>query len=207
MNSGRIIGFIILGLFLLFFWFLMEKGAEVAPEVPIETVENEPYGYRFSHSSGYSMYDHGSEYLSVGTPTEDGFESAVDLIVSENGTDTTFESFDAFALSRAQTFCAADGPGESMSCTDIMERNSFTTESGLKGEELYLTLVRTNLRDGTSVEGRFGPVFVFDISNHAMGSEYAALFVYEPLYSFFENPNPDLVRDIAASVETFEPRR
>jgi hypothetical protein len=175
-----------------------ERGNQDQPQ----TLEyrNDTYGYAFTFPNSVSIQEYTQQTVSVGTPTNGGFDAAADVSVVESGNEGGYENFEAFVFERGRTLCAADGPNESIDCTGIAERNEITTSTGLAAAELYFTLVRTNLQTGDSTESRFGPVYAFNIAPNVPNADFAALLVYQPLASALEQPDAALVRNIAESI-------
>lgn len=161
---------------------------------------NPVYAYSLEYPSGLALAQYVPEHVSIGRPTEDGFQTFVNVEVALSGGEGGYESFEEYLFERGRVICAADSPRETISCDMVEERSEYRTEAGADGVELYLRLVRQNLASGTTTTERFGPVFAFDLSRRTPGSEYSALFIYVPLASLGIEDAPIEARDIAGTV-------
>lgn len=185
--------------------WLWPSDTAIAPEPGGSTTEREyrnpSYGYSFRYPPGWSVMEYTDQAVSVGTSTPGGFESVVDLSVAESEADGSYRSFDEFAVDRAQTLCAADGPMETINCPSVQRRGEYVAESGLTAMALYLNLVRQNVVAGTSTSSIFGPVYAFNLGpNAATSTPYTGLLIYQPLPSLVAQPNVGLVTQIADSL-------
>ena len=122
------------------------------------------------------------------------------MIVVKSDADSEYENYEEFLIDRARVLCAADSPTETINCTDVERQNTFTSASGLTGDEFYLTLTRQNLASGTTTSATFGPIYAFAISPNVPESDHAALLVYQPLATYLVQPQPNFVRSIANSI-------
>lgn len=76
-------------------------------------------------------------------------------------------SFKGFAIKTALLHCDADGPDGSVYCTGVEREIPFTTDSGVKGIELYLKEVRERYPEDGPAEKEErvkGPLWAFDVS-------------------------------------------
>ncbi|HEX2792616.1 MAG TPA: hypothetical protein VHO23_02780 [Candidatus Paceibacterota bacterium] len=158
--------------------------------------------YAFSYPVKYDLKEYRDGSTAIGIGSGDGFDStvAVSVVESEESAITTpFDTIEAFLTSQAKLLCAADGPGESLSCSTVESVTPFTNEQGVFAFELYLTLDHTVL-GGETTSTTFGPVFAFPISPNG-DDAYAGILVYPPLTAFALDEAPgDVARRIAASL-------
>lgn len=96
--------------------------------------------------------------------------------------------------------CAADGPNETIYCTDVTDRQPFAASTGLQGEVLYLDRIHEDRATGAQKMDRFGPVFVFNIQANVPQSDFAALAVQPPANLSATDVQSALVRSVADSV-------
>lgn len=143
------------------------------------------------HGSGFTfVYPHASdaeEYapgaVVVGNSSEDGvFSPLVEVVRYQSDREVALPpTFDAYVKRQALALCGSDGGVESLSCTDAAAA-PYTSAQGLEGQELTLTLLRTNLESGTTTTETFGPIYVFNMTRPVENPEealrYRALFVY-----------------------------
>lgn len=173
-------------------YIVTRKAPEAAVAKP--TYENPTLGYSFSYPEEYAVNAYTSEFVGVGKREGEGFLSVADVSLYEG---EEYESFDAFVLDKARTLCAADGPDETINCTDVIDAKPFTAASGLTGNELYLLLAQKTFSTGETKTYSFGPVYVFPYEKE--GSAFAAIFVYQPLPSFLTESHADIVGGVARS--------
>lgn len=174
--------------------------APVATTTTPLTYTNASWGYSFSYPSTLAVHEYTPEIVSVGTaPGPDAFDSRADVSVDLAEAGET-ASFADFAARRAQTRCAADGPGESLSCPRVASTTTFTTASGLSGERLLLELADKKFSTGAVSTTTF-PVWIFNISANAPQAPLAALIIYQPLASFTREPDASLPEAIAESLQ------
>lgn len=174
-----IVGFIVV-LLVGYLAFMRDDGGE--DEVAArEVYTNERYGYSFEIPEGMSYLAYADESVSVGTTTEGGIESAVDIRIYSSGEEVGYGSYEAFVVDVLRNACAADGPNETISCEAVAERTPFTTSRGVSGEIVSLTRVYENLETGERTLGSFGPHYVFDISEQEP-LEYVILAVSAPAH-------------------------
>ncbi|HYE23438.1 MAG TPA: hypothetical protein VEA92_03275 [Candidatus Paceibacterota bacterium] len=174
--------------------------SRTTPEAPIVEselrYENQTYGYSFTYPEGLTTNEYTPENISVGTREGESFTSVVDVSFQESFGE--YESFEAFAIERAKTLCAADGPDQTLNCTDVVDQTAFTTVSGDTGLELYLTLAETTFSTGETDTYAFGPVYAFPYEKD--GSETAVLLIYQPLPTYMETSRADAVSEVASTL-------
>lgn len=190
-------------------WWWPAPDAEILPPgeegIALHTYTNQMYGYSIVYADDLEVEEYTPEIVSIGTGNiAGGFDSVVDISVARSGGEGGYESFEEFAFERSRNFCAADGPSETIHCDTVESRTAFTSSTGVRGHELYLTLVHENFSTGASSTTRFGPVYAFDISDQVEGSAFSALLIYQPLPSFLGSPDAASVQAIAESLSVVE---
>jgi hypothetical protein len=93
---------------------------------------------------------------------------------------------------------------ESITCTQVGV-TPYTSPKGLSGQMLDLTLVRKNLKTGTTTSSTYGPFYVFNTTATATPDaplRYTAIFVYpRSLLSVDEGTTtPALMQQIIGSL-------
>lgn len=171
---------------------------EGTPDAQAAEYRNVAYGFSFSYPENLRVNEYSSQTLSVGTPTEDGFLSSAEVSIILGTETERFETFSAFAASKAKVFCSAEGPNSTSYCTEIKKRESFTTNAGASGERMNLVRKERMLDSAEETESLFGPVLVFNISGMVREAEFAGLFIYPPSG---REISAELLQDIAASIE------
>ncbi len=175
-------------------------GAVEAPSEGVRSYGSASYGFAFDVPAPYEAREEVPGSLTVGTPVPGGFDSVADVRLSVAGEGEDFPSFETFALSTLRSMCAADEPGETISCGETDGRQPFVTASGLEGEVLYLPRMHETFATGAVVRDGFGPVFLFDVSAEMPGEGWAALAVQPPASVPAEEVDGALLRRIAGSL-------
>lgn len=148
--------------------------------------------FSFSYPRTYEAEEYAPGTVFVGD-TEDGtFTPQVEVVQYESDPDVALPAtFDAYVKKQALALCGTDGPVESATCTDAALA-PYTSAQGLTGQELTLTILRTNLESGTTTTATFAPVYVFNMTRPLEAPEdtfrYEALFVYPSFASVIAGP-------------------
>ena len=180
--------------------YLLSRTADTSiPVVPSPTYENETYGYSFSYPRDYTVKEYTGEYVSVGIEEGESFTSVADISLHESVEEGVYANFDAFLLERGRTLCAADGPDQSISCTEVTKSTPFTSSAGVGGYEVYFTLEESTYSTGEVKTSTFGPVYAFDASAKTPDAEFSALLIHQPLPAFLEGEGHTAVTQIADS--------
>lgn len=107
-----------------------------------------------------------------------------------------------FVIERVRAPCAADGPGESHSCTGVQLMQPFETPEGVAGLVFYLRHERAELPVGNVLEVSVrGPFFALDLGGRMPGHRLAALLERPPAPVARSEVDARLVREITMSVE------
>jgi hypothetical protein len=151
-------------------------------EVNKREVVNRYYGseFSFTYPLGYELeeYDNGS--ISIGSTTQNGFVSVVDLTIMPLPADVA--NVNEYMREQILTLCAADGPNERISCSAVESEEKIDTINDESATMYYLTLTREV--PGQEPETRsYGPVFVYVIGPDRSGETpiFSALIVHNPL--------------------------
>ncbi len=174
--------------------------ATQAPTDAVRTYGSATYGFAFDVPAPYAAKEDAPGALSVGRPAPGGFESVADVRLTVAGEGEDYSSFETYALAKLRTLCAADGPGETISCGEAQQRQPFVTASGLEGEALYLARLHETFATGAVARDGFGPVFLFDVSDEVPGDGWAALAVQPPASLPASEVDSALLRRIAESL-------
>lgn len=153
----------------------------ISPEV-VEQAKyvNSALGYRVTYPAELSLRVYTPEYVALGEEAGEGFDADVSLTYVNQGEDDTWGSFDAFVEARVVAQCAADGPDRSIYCTDFVEREPFTSDSGEGGWRVLLNQETVVPGDGALLEKRTrGPFYIFPFSEES--GSYAALVIHPPI--------------------------
>lgn len=142
------------------------------------------FSFEYPRVNSTEEYDSGA--VAVGVRGDEGFAPLVEVIHYQSDPDSPLPpTFDAYVRKQALVLCGSDGPVEDLTCTDAVS-TPYTSAQGLEGQELSMTLVRTNLESGTTTSETFSPLYIFNMTRPADSAEdtfrYGALFVY-PAFS------------------------
>lgn len=188
------------------FWLWLEPrdhAMEVAPESDNEaiqemaTYQSEEYGFSFTAPAMQDIHEYVPEVVAIGNATANGFETEAEFNVVLSEAEGGYASFEAFLFESTKNMCAADGPNETIYCTDIMNVEEFTTDSGLSGLKFYQHRVYENFTTGTKIEDRMGPIYAFDIKANVPDSDFATLIVRPSATLKESEVNNGLIDDLA----------
>lgn len=168
---------------------------------PEATYSSAVHGFSFAVPAPFEVKEYLPEAVSVGQPApDDGFDAVADIRLAVAGEGEDYPSFEDFALGTLRNMCAADGPGETIHCTEARQRQPFVTASGLEGEVLYMERVHETFASSEKAVDGFGPVFLFDVSEEVPGDGWAALTVQPPANLPSEQVDSALLRQVAESL-------
>ena len=178
-------------------------------EVNKQEVVNRYHGsaFSFTYPLGYELEEYNNGSLSIGSTTQNGFISAVDLTVMPLPADVA--DFNGYMREHILTLCAADGPSERISCSAVASEEKIDTINDESATMYYLTLTREVI--GQEPETRsYGPLFVYVIGPDRSGEApiFSALVVHNPLPAFLtDTANTALLTRINDSITVGEERR
>lgn len=147
-----------------------ERALSIPTAANLASYENDTYGYTFYYPADYTVRVASEEDIIIGMATSSSFVTYAEARIA---TTSQSGSYEDFVLAAARNLCAAL-PG--YSCSDPVERGTYTTETNLSGERFYLDM---KAPDGS--QQRFGPVYAFNVGGNVTNASYATLFVYRPL--------------------------
>lgn len=161
------------------------------------TYRSDEYGFQFSYPDSLDLLEYTPAIIALGHRQGDGFDAVVEnvLELADEGT------FEEYAVDRARTSCAADGPDLSLSCTDVLDPQPFAATSGREGIVFRLRHLTTR-PGGTPVleTGTRGPFYALDASD-MVDSPVAVLLVRPPAVLEPEEVDEQLLGEVAASVD------
>ncbi len=161
--------------------------------------------FSFVYPRIYSALEYDSSAVGIRENVEGMLTPLVEVIRYQSDPDVALPaSYDMFVERQALALCGSDGPVEGLTCTDLV-RTPYTSAQGLVGEELSLTLKRTNLESGTTTSETYAPLYVFNATLPVEDPEdtlrYRAVFVYPSFSSAASgNSNPGLLKQIIDSL-------
>lgn len=167
-----------------------------ATDAGTATYRSAVYGFEFSYPDSLDIREYTPTIIALGRGDEEAF-AAVAEIVLEASDDVEFE---ALAIERARTSCAADGPGRSLACTEVLDSRPFTTTAGGTGIVFRLRHVMTVPGEGTLLEeSSRGPFHALDVSD-SVAEETGVLFIRPPTVLDPDRVDQGLIEEVAVSV-------
>lgn len=158
--------------------------------------------YSFDYPRTYATQEYASGEVSIGAQNGQILMPHVEVNRYQSDPDVAAPpSFDAFMKKQASALCGADGPVESVTCTQVGV-TATTTAGGLSGQMLDLTLVRKNLKSGTTTSSTYGPLYVFNttaVPTPDSPLRYTAVFVYPALSAYLSGTTTPLLLDQVVS--------
>ncbi len=122
--------------------------------------------YSFSYPRVYDTKEYAPGVVSIGHQDGDALMPLVEITRYQSDPDTAApKSFDTFMKLQAAALCGADGPTESINCTEVGV-TPYISPKGLPGQKLDLTLVRKNLKTGTTTIRDVRPVLRLQYDKH-----------------------------------------
>ncbi len=162
---------------------------------PPENTTYQDSGFSFMYPRIYTAEEYDSNAVGIKEKTDGVVTPLVEVIRYQSDPDVALPaSYDMFVERQALALCGSDGPVEGLTCTDLV-RTPYTSAQGLVGEELSLTLKRTNFESGTTTSETYAPLYVFNATLPMEDPEdtfrYRAVFVY-PSFSTAASGNTNL---------------
>lgn len=156
--------------------------------------------FSFDYPRTYAAQEYSSGEVSVGIQNGAVVMPYIEVNRFQSDPDVALPaSFGAFLKRQAAALCGADGPNESITCTQVGE-TPYTSPTGMEGQMLNLTLVRKNLKTATTSSSTYGPFYVFNTTPPATSDaplRYSAVFVYPALSAFLDGTTtPELMQQI-----------
>lgn len=163
--------------------------------------------FSFTYPRIYHAEDYARGVATLGKKEGEVFTPYVEISRYRSDPDTaTPATFDLFMKQQAGALCGADDSIESITCTEVGV-TPYTSPKGVVGQKLALTLVRKNLKTGTTTSSTYAPLYVFNITSTATSTSanpkrYSAIFIYPSLSAFLSGTtNPELMDQV---LNTFE---
>jgi hypothetical protein len=183
---------IILGLLIVF-------GFDALKPLPETTALKTRY-YTFNYPRTYDTQEYAPGVVSVGH--KNGQVLIPDVEVNRYQSDPQAalpKDFDTFMKLQASALCGTDASTESVTCTEVGV-TPYTSPKGFDGQKLDLTLVRKNLKSGTTTSNTYGPFYVFNTTSTSTVTtdnplRYSAIFVYPALSAFLDGTTSPALMD------------
>lgn len=140
--------------------------------------------YSFEYPRAYRIEEYASGVISVGTETEEGFQSLVEVVRYQNDREAPRQprSYAEFLNTQLLYLCGGDEPNQEVACAEPAGV-AYQSPTGFQGQQFDLTLMRTDTVTDTTTSYAFGPVYAFDITDEGQEPpvRYTTLIVYPSL--------------------------
>lgn len=162
--------------------------------------------FSFSYPRVYAAKEYAAGVVSIGKKNGDGLDPLIEVTLYQSDPDSpTPKKFDTFMKLQAAALCGADGSVESVSCTQVGV-TPYVSPTGLAGQMLNLTLVKKNLKTGTTTNATYGPFYVFNTTNPPTPTDplrYSAVFIYPSLSAFMNGTtSPAIMQQVLSTFTT-----
>lgn len=167
------------------------------------TTEFKSSSFSFTYPRTYFAKEYAAGVVSIGMGNDETIVPYIEVDKYRSDPESaTPKSFEDFIKHQASVLCGADGPIESVTCTQI-GITPYTNANGEDGSKLDLTLIRKNLKTGTTTSSTYGPLYVFNVTPTPSADSplhYAAVFIYPSLSAFLHGTTtPELEQQIVST--------
>jgi hypothetical protein len=177
-------------------------GDQVSSKKPdTKTYGNPAYGVSFVYPAEYTLREYGTEAATIGTLSGETLFGKVDMEIVRSTDSLEDAEYDMFVANHLRNSCAADGPGGSYACTDVISREPVKTPSGLSADEIYLKSEDRNFDTDETMTDERGPFVVFNLGATVSGSGFTVLIIRPATAVPVSEIDELLVRDIRDSVQ------
>lgn len=138
--------------------------------------------FSFTYPLGYELEESSNEKLSIGSTTQGGFSSVVELTRLPVPVETT--NFDEYMRAHILEVCASEGAGVQTHCTAVASESKVKTATDENAQVYELTLVRESAGQEPETFA-YGPLYVYLIGPSEDGAtkSFEALIVHPSLTS------------------------
>jgi hypothetical protein len=185
------------------YWVSRNRDSVEMAQLNTETslYTNEAYAYSVEYPADLQVQEYGDESVTFGRIDGEMVDGQADVRIltfeSEPG-----QSFQEVAGVQLMNLCAADGPNETFSCTDVTSVTEFQSASGVSGFEFRLRGERLNFTSNEVTEDPRGPFYVFPLDTSATASQ--VLVVMPPMNKDSMDVSEAIMTDIATSLRRTE---
>lgn len=185
------------------YWISRSRTPAPNSELNTETslYQNAAHAFSVEYPADLQVKEYTPESITFGRIDGEMVDGQADIRIltfeSEPG-----QSFQEVAGVQLMNLCAADGPGESFSCTDVTSANEFQSSSGVSGWEFRLRGELQNFASNEVTEDPRGPFYVFPLSSGATASQ--VLVVLPPMNKNSLDVSEAVVTGIAQSLQRTE---
>lgn len=186
-------------------WLLLGGIDALTP--PPDNTEFKTSYFNFTYPRVYDAEEYAPGVVTLGQKEGDIFTPYIEVTRYQSDPDiATPATFDLFVKRQAGALCGADSSIESVTCTEVGV-TPYTSPMGVVGQKLGLTLVRKNLKTGTTTSSTYAPFYVFNTtpvatSTTGVPARYSAIFIYPSLAAFLSGTTtPALMEQV---LNTFE---
>lgn len=162
---------------------------------------SDTYNFAFEIPEGREYNVYTDQAIAIGDRVGDGFAADVEVLVVESDEDTKMSNFEEFVLTTTRNTCATDSPLVAISCGEVIEEQTFTTNSGVSGAVYYFDRIAENLQTDETERDVFGPVYVFDLATTNTVAAYQVLLVRPPANISAIEVSTEAIREVVHTLQ------
>lgn len=138
--------------------------------------------FSFTYPLELELEEYTNDSFSIGSTTQNGFSSAIDLTLVTPEGDTIPSDFAAYMREQVLALCTTEEPTVRVSCSAIESEANAKNAMDESVTVYTLTLVRERAGEEAQTY-TFGPIYGYIVGPHEEDgrSVYSALFVHTPL--------------------------
>ncbi|MDB5264834.1 MAG: hypothetical protein JWN64_405 [Parcubacteria group bacterium] len=162
--------------------------------------------FSFSFPAKYDINEYQSDFVAIGTKdakdtTGKNFDTDVLVSVVKSNPALPPASEEAFFTAQAKLTCAADLPGQILSCDNVKVQPSFFSASGDKAYEYRMTLTKRTAGSDSTLTSDVS-VYVFPTGTKG-ASKFSGVLVYAPPTNTADELKDvnELLRSVALSLK------
>jgi len=143
--------------------------------------KNEEYRFEMKYPLNYVLKEVWTDYILLRKIENEKTEWSISITAEHDrlGTNDFELIFKEFVKKLALNSCPADGPNESIYCTEITEIKPFANENGISGYEIYMNEITENFLSDTMSNRVKGPIFAIDTSKQTNNMVRSIFFDFD----------------------------
>lgn len=187
-------------------YYLAHHKHVLAPLPEVTEFRSGDFSFTYPRITDAKEYADG--VVSVGGEYNGYFIPLVDVVHYKNDSQSAAPAnLTAFITKQAQALCGGDAAGVRVTCGSPV-LTEYTSPTGLKGQEISLTITETNVTTGTSTTLTYAPIYVFAPRIQPASvdgpARYDAVFVYPTFSSFLATgtTSAELIGEVVTNFKT-----
>ncbi len=159
----------------------------------VDAFHSNKYNFSFAYPKNLDLLEYTDQDIAIGKKTENGLDAVAELKVID---DLDGVALKDAAVAQARLVCAADGPNETINCTDVESLRSFSPREDMTGYMFYLKEETTRPATGEVLKTqKKGPFYAVALSPNS----FVLLHPPAPLQE--DAVNVGLLQTIAETIE------